>query len=104
MTNLCVQVRAKYAKARKIKHGGGGSPPTVFQCKNIPARVDISYLHINDIMDASVDLKLSDRIDYCSANGLNLINIFRYLDFVLQLEKCFASTKSVETVGKWWFF
>jgi hypothetical protein len=61
-------------------------PPTVFQSKLSNARIHVTYRHIDDIMTASRDLRFEDRIDYCAANGLDLINIIRYFDFVQKLE------------------
>lgn len=63
------------------------TPPTVFQTKTSHIRINVSYRHIEDMIDVSTNLNLDDRIDYFAANGVDFINVIRYFDYLKNLEK-----------------
>ena len=67
-------------------------PPTIFQAKKSNVRVDITYPFIEDMMSATNHLKFKDAIDYCEANGLDIINIMKYYNIVQSLERIIKKT------------
>jgi hypothetical protein len=60
---------------------------SVFQVPH--PRTKVTYRCIQELKDATFNLKVVDRIDYFEANGVNCINVERYLEYTKELNRLF---------------